>query len=362
MPEKLANAHETRVANGWALYGATGVTGGLILAAALARGLRPLLIGRDAMRLAALAEPHGLAFSVARLEDAASLADALAGRRLLLNAAGPFAATGGPLIAAALAAGCDYLDIGGELAALAALLGMDAAAKARGVALVGGAGFGIAASDGLAVQLVRRLGGADRLRIAVAVDSGHATPGVADSTLAVIAGGGRELTATGIVPARLARQRWRVAGPDGAIIDFASAPLADLAGIARCLPGTPAIAGVPMPTAQARITEGIAPLLPLLLKLPPVRRAMANTGGHAGGTGRDHVSRLWIEAAHGTRHGHARLDAGEGFAASAQIAVAAVAAALARRPASGAHTPASAFGAEFITGVPGITLNFDLPS
>jgi len=49
--------------------------------------------------------------------------------------------------------------------------------------------------------------------------------------------------------------------------------------------------------------------------------------------------------------------AGEGFAAAA-IAIQAVEVALAKRPESGAHTPATVFGSEFIDSVPGSQVIF----
>jgi len=50
--------------------------------------------------------------------------------------------------------------------------------------------------------------------------------------------------------------------------------------------------------------------------------------------------------------------AGEGFAAATAIAIQAVEVALAKRPESGAHTPATVFGSEFIDSVPGSQVIF----
>ncbi|MBY0306758.1 MAG: hypothetical protein K2W86_16595 [Sphingomonas sp.] len=54
----------------------------------------------------------------------------------------------------------------------------------------------------------------------------------------------------------------------------------------------------------------------------------------------------------------ARLDAGEGFATTVDIAMAAIAWTLAQRPTAGAHSPATAFGADFISAIPGISIRF----
>jgi putative NADH-flavin reductase len=81
MATQLANAHVGE----WAFYGATGVTGRIILERALARGHRPTLIGRDPGRLNQLAKPNSLGTVRADLDDSTALADAVAGRKLVLN-------------------------------------------------------------------------------------------------------------------------------------------------------------------------------------------------------------------------------------------------------------------------------------
>jgi short subunit dehydrogenase-like uncharacterized protein len=72
------------------LYGATGYTGRLVLDAALAAGIRPVLAGRSERRLATLAEPRGLSYRVADIDDPGALVLALEGMRAVLHAAGPF--------------------------------------------------------------------------------------------------------------------------------------------------------------------------------------------------------------------------------------------------------------------------------
>jgi saccharopine dehydrogenase (NAD+, L-lysine-forming) len=351
-PTELANAHAA-----WLLFGASGVTGRLILDTALRRGHRPALAGRNVGALQEIAAPHGLAVFQAAADDAASLRHALAGRRLVLNA-GPFGVTAPPLLGAALAAGVDYLDVNGELAALEALFACDLRAQRRGVVLVGGAGFGVAASDGLAATVSRRLGGATLLRIAVAADVGFASKAVGESTLGVLAGGGREIACGVLAPARLGRKRWRERLDDGGRISFASAPLADLAAAARLTKAREIVAGVPMPVAQAYVLSMLSPVMPALLRLGSVRWAMIRAGGHAAGARveRAFTSRVWVTGEREGRRVAARLQTGEGFAAAATIAVRAVEALIAGRPAPGAYSPAGALGPGFIAGVPKVRI------
>src|SRR5688572_24943205 len=57
----------------WLIYGANGYTGALIAREAVRRGLRPVLAGRDAPAVAALANELGLEARAFPLDDAASL-------------------------------------------------------------------------------------------------------------------------------------------------------------------------------------------------------------------------------------------------------------------------------------------------
>jgi short subunit dehydrogenase-like uncharacterized protein len=97
------------------LFGATGYTGGRTAEAMAARGLRPVLAGRDPARLAALAERlGGLETARADVTDEGSVA-ALVGRGdVLVSTVGPFAKLGGPAVAAAIGAAAVYLDSTGE--------------------------------------------------------------------------------------------------------------------------------------------------------------------------------------------------------------------------------------------------------
>jgi saccharopine dehydrogenase (NAD+, L-lysine-forming) len=343
------------------LFGATGVTGRLILDTALRRGHRPALAGRNISAMRALAAPHGLAVYQAAADDASALRNALAGRRVVLNAAGPFAVTARPLVEAAFAARADYVDINGELAGLEALFACDARARQNGVVLIGGAAFGVAATDGLAAQISRALDSATRLRIAVAADVGFASKAVGESTVAVIADGGREVTCGVLASARLARARWRERLEDGSEISFASAPLADLLAAARLTGAREIVAGVPMSAGQARLLSTLSPVVPALLQLDMVRRAMVRAGGHSAGMRVEgpFCSRAWVTGERDGRRVSARLETGEGFAAAAVIAVCAVEALAAARPTPGAYSPAAAFGAGFIAGVPNVRISLE---
>ncbi|MFF2775380.1 saccharopine dehydrogenase family protein [Streptomyces sp. NPDC058052] len=100
------------------VYGAYGHTGRFVVAHLRERGFVPVLAGRDRDKLAALAEEHpGLDTRPAPVDDPAALDRALAGADAVVNCAGPFATTAGPVIEAALRAGIPYVDVAAEIEA-----------------------------------------------------------------------------------------------------------------------------------------------------------------------------------------------------------------------------------------------------
>jgi short subunit dehydrogenase-like uncharacterized protein len=200
------------------LYGATGYTGQLLAEAATQRGLRPILAGRDAGRLAALAEPLGLEHRTARLDG--DLTAALRDVHLVVNAAGPFAATFAPLADACLAAGAHYLDLSGEVDAIEGVARRDADARRQRVMLMPSVGFDVVASDCLALHVARRVRGVTRLTFGI---SGLelASRG---SIRTVAAGAGRDI--------QIRRDGVIVGAPPGSLvrdIDFGKGPRASVA-------------------------------------------------------------------------------------------------------------------------------------
>jgi short subunit dehydrogenase-like uncharacterized protein len=147
------------------VYGATGYTGRLVAEHAVTRGLRPILAGRNAARLAPLGARLGCETRVARLDDPAALTAALDGVDVVLHAAGPFAATAMPVVDACLRTGAHYLDLSGEVDVYERLAHLHDAARERGIAVMPGVGFDVVASDALAVHVARRVAGVARLRI-----------------------------------------------------------------------------------------------------------------------------------------------------------------------------------------------------
>ncbi|MFD3652170.1 saccharopine dehydrogenase NADP-binding domain-containing protein [Streptomyces sp. NPDC058620] len=116
------------------VYGATGHTGRFVVAELHRRGIATVISGRNAAQLEALAaEWPDVVVRPAAVDDASSLDRALDGAAAVINCAGPFAVTGGPVVEAALRAGIPYVDVAAEIEANAAMFAdyAEAARKAE---------------------------------------------------------------------------------------------------------------------------------------------------------------------------------------------------------------------------------------
>jgi short subunit dehydrogenase-like uncharacterized protein len=161
------------------LYGAAGYTGSLIATRAVECGHHPVLVGRGAAAVTALAERLGLPHRVLDWDDPVALQAALGDVDLVLNAAGPFLHTAAPLARACLNARAHYLDISNELQVFRALYDLDEEAKQVGVSIIPGVGFGVIATNCLARYVSELVGGANRLEVASRVASAQPGPGAA---------------------------------------------------------------------------------------------------------------------------------------------------------------------------------------
>jgi short subunit dehydrogenase-like uncharacterized protein len=171
------------------LYGANGYTGRLIVAEARARGLSPVLAGRNRAAIEALASETGLEHCVFDLDDDVAAGEAVRGHDLVLHCAGPFSATSQQMIGACLEQRCHYLDITGEIAVFANAFHQSEEARRTDVVLMPGVGFDVVPSDCLAAKLVERLPAATSLELAFK-SSGRVSPGTAKTSIEGLAGGG----------------------------------------------------------------------------------------------------------------------------------------------------------------------------
>ncbi|MBI2572050.1 MAG: saccharopine dehydrogenase NADP-binding domain-containing protein [Candidatus Schekmanbacteria bacterium] len=177
------------------LFGATGYTGRLTAEAMVARGLRPLLLGRSRQKVEALArELGGLGHGVADVERPAELAGHLRSGDVLVTTVGPFSRHGQVALAAAVAAGAHYVDSTGEIGfARTVVETYDAPARDRGIALLTTSGYDFVPGHCAAAEAVRRSQGRARR-----VDVGYF--GVGDGPLGLSEGTRASMAEVSLAP------------------------------------------------------------------------------------------------------------------------------------------------------------------
>ncbi|MFJ7126109.1 saccharopine dehydrogenase NADP-binding domain-containing protein [Streptomyces sp. NPDC098101] len=161
------------------VYGAYGHTGRFVVAELLDRGFVPVLAGRDEGKLRAFAESRpGLDVRPATVDDPASLDRALAGADAVVNCAGPFASTAGPVIGAALRAGIPYVDVAAEIEAnLDTFAHFAERAAAAGVPVIPAMAFFGGLGDLLVTAAMGDWTEADEAHVAYGLSGWHPTAG-----------------------------------------------------------------------------------------------------------------------------------------------------------------------------------------
>jgi len=171
------------------VFGATGHTGRRVAQRLVAHGERPVLAGRSAQRLAALAaELGGLEWRQADAGRPRSVADALRDGEVIVATVGPFAKWGAAAVHAALAAGSTYLDCTGEPAFLRHVFTeLAGPARRAGATLLPALGYDYV-PGALAGALALEEAGEDAVRVDVgyfAAGLGGMSAGTAESAVGI---------------------------------------------------------------------------------------------------------------------------------------------------------------------------------
>lgn len=148
------------------IYGANGYTGELITRFAAEQDLKPILAGRSAQKIEALAKQYDFDFRVFSLEETEKLDKALQETEFVLHCAGPFSLTSKLMVEACLRGQRHYLDITGEITVFETLARLDNRAKEAGIMVMPGVGFDVVPSDCLAKYLKEKLPSATNLSLA----------------------------------------------------------------------------------------------------------------------------------------------------------------------------------------------------
>ena len=338
----------------WMIYGANGYTGELIAREAVKRGEKPLLAGRDAEKVGALARELGLEARVFPV-DRPDLRDV----SLVLHCAGPFKHTSAPMVQACLDAGAHYLDITGEIAVFESVMALDAEARRRGVTLLPGVGFDVVPTDCLAAMLAAKLPGADELWLAFRNSRGGLSRGTIRTMLEGIGDGGAIRRDGKIVRVPLLFDVRKIAFPSGERLAM-TIPWGDVA-TAYYTTGIPNIrvysGASPKAIARARRMRFLAPLA----AITPIKRLLQAIAGRRRGPDAEHRAaartELWGRVAR--RDGAEAtmtMSTPEGYTLTVLSSLAAVARVLSEPVQPGSFTPAKRFGAEFVLGLEGVKL------
>jgi len=338
------------------VYGANGYTAGLIVRMAVERGLRPVLGGRNAAAVEAVARPLGLEARTFDLRDPAGVDRGLAGVTVVLHCAGPFVHTAGPMVDACLRNRAVYLDITGEVPVFESCAARDREARDAGVMLMPGVGFDIVPSDCLASHLARRLPTATHLALGISA-MGQLSRGTTATMIEHMHEGG------------LVRRDGRLtsvpAGHETRLIDFGRGPETAIAmpwGDVLTAYHSTGIANITVFIAMPlgmRLGIRFASALGPLLRTEVVRRtltarALSGPLGPSDAQRAAGESRLWGEVTdRAGRRAASRLRTPEGYTLTALAALEITGRVLDGAAPPGYQTPATAYGADLILAIPG---------
>lgn len=337
------------------IYGANGFTGSLIAERANARGLRPILAGRNREALEPLAKQLGLAFRVFDLESEALVREGLRGARAVLHCAGPYSKTSRPMLDACLKERVHYLDITGEYTVLEDVLARDGEARAAGIVAIPAVGFDVVPTDCMAASLAAALPGAVRLELAFGGEM-EPSPGTAKTTVENLHVGALVRENGAIVTLKKPRTRDI---PFASGTRFAmSIPWGDLV-TAYHSTGIPNVTVyMVIPRAAARAAGLLRFWAPLLRLKPVIGFLQREVETRAKGPSEEHrrTSRMSVWGRAEDAAGHAvegQLEVPEGYELTVVSALASVERVLAGAVPPGATTPSRAFGPDFVTKLPG---------
>jgi len=344
----------------WLIYGAYGFTGALAAKVAKARGERPILAGRDEKALRKLGKELDLPVRVFDLTTPAAIAAELSDVGAVLCCAGPFKRTAELMLAACEKTHTHYVDITGELDVFEWVHERDQRWKQAAIVALPGAGFDVVPSDCMAAMLKRERPDATRLRLGFKSSHGKMGPGTGKTMYDALVHGARVRRNGKVVSMPRAEMVAQFAFEGTRLESAVAVSWGDVStayhstGIPdiECFVGLPenAIDGVKrMPELRKllghpRVQKLVEKLIVRFVKGPT--ESERQTGhmflvGEAEGPGGVTQKRMVLP---------------DGSVFTAQAAVEITLRILRGEVPAGAKTPAQAFGADFVAGLPNVTI------
>mgnify|MGYP001823235091 CR=1 FL=1 len=341
------------------IYGANGYTGELVAAEAVRQGLAPVLAGRTEAATAAVAERLGLAYRCFGLEDADAVAEGLAGMAAVIHCAGPFWRTALPMLEGCLRTQTHYLDITGEIEVFQSLAARDGDARTAGIMALPGAGFDVAPTDCLAAHLKRRLPDARHLVLAFKGLDESSRGSLTTAVDSIARGNTGMIRRNGELAA--VPSGWRTslidfgAGPEPAV----TIPWGDVFTAFHST-GIPNIETYMAANQETIRNMALGRYVTWLAKLGPVQRLLKRRirQGKPGPTPAERArarSYIWGMAEDNSTAVQSRLVTPEGYTLTALTSIRLIQKVLAGHAPAGYQTPSSAYGADFIMEIEGVT-------
>lgn len=340
------------------LYGATGYVGEAAARESVRRGMAPILAGRNAAAVSALARELGLPHRVAALDDPRAVEAMLDGVAAVLHCAGPFLYTSRPMVDACLRTGAHYLDITGEFPVFEAIAARDAEARERGVMLMPAVGFDVVPTDCLAVHLKQRLPSATHLTMAFQSEGPSGLPPGTQRTVIELMRFGDRVRVNGRFERATAPRKTRLVDFGGGPVEVTQLTWGDVF-TAYYSTGIPNIEEYTVVPKAARRAMGVMDALRPLLGLGWVRALLRRgvTPGPSAARRARTVTHVWGEVTDATgASAAARLHGPEaGVDWTVACALAVVERVLRGEVQAGYRTPAMVYGADLVLACPGVT-------
>lgn len=342
------------------IYGAYGYTGELAVREARDHGLEPVLAGRSADKLQAVADRwgQGMETRVLGLDDVDALAEGLADIGVVLHCAGPFAITSKPMARACMKSATHYLDITGEMGVFESLAHQDQKAKDAGIMLLPGIGFDVVPTDCMAMRLKERLPSATHLELAFAGLGGGTSQGTLKTAVMNLDQGGAIRVDGRIQKVPGAHRTRMIDFGDGKERLVASIPWGDVSTAYQST-GIPNIiaymAAHPKMVRGMKAARYVRPLLGLGFVQSMLRkRVEAGPRGPTDEQRERSVSRIWGEVRDADGNvATDTLQTIEGYTLTARSGLIAAKKVLAGGAKPGFQTPSTCFGSDYVLEIPG---------